>query len=189
MGHGIDEGAALGGYSPTNFGGHLLRAPQKSGFLDGLARVLEWSHSMASGPCGKEESIVGNATTWSAWAQVMTVVAAIVGAAWGLAWSLSGNFERLGAAVAGNAAAIERNAAAIERNAAAIERNATAIERNATAIQSNATAIERVQASVDAGRAVMAENATAIARLAGQYAEHVRRHDKSGKSSALAAAR
>ena len=92
--------------------------------------------------------------TWRAWAQVMTVVVAVVGAAWGLAWSLSGNFERLGAAVAGNAAAIER-----------------------------------VQASVDAGRAAMAENATAIARLAGQYAEHVRRHDDSGQSSALAAAR
>ena len=137
------------------------------------ARVIALDGKRAKRQGG--ESTVSNATTWSAWAQVMTVVVAIVGAAWGLAWSLSGNFERLGAAVAGNAAAIERNAAAIERNASAIERNAAAIER--------------VQASVDAGRAATAENATAIARLAGQYAEHVRRHDDSGQSSALAAAR
>ena len=59
---------------------------------------------------------------WSGWAQMMTVVVAVVGAAWGLAWSLGGNFERLGAAVERNAKAIESNAKAIESNAAAIER-------------------------------------------------------------------
>lgn len=116
----------------------------------------------ASMAVGEEDLTMSNAsaTSWSAWAQMMTVVVAVVGAAWGLAWSFGGNFERLGAAV--------------ERNAQAIERSAKAIGRNAG---SHTAALGRLQAAVGANRAIMAENTAATARLAGQYAEHVRRHD------------
>ena len=86
----------------------------------------------------------------AAWGPHLAFMATIVGAAWGLAWSLGGSLARLEEKV--------------EQNAVGIERNAQAIERNAQAIERNAQAIAKVQ--------------EAVANLAGQYGEHVRRHDE-----------
>ena len=69
----------------------------------------------------------------------------------GAAWGLAWS-------LGGSLARLEEK---VEQNAAAIERNAQAIERNA---QANAQAIAKVQ--------------EAVANLAGQYSEHVRRHDE-----------
>lgn len=88
--------------------------------------------------------------TLLSWVPWFALMVTIVGAAWGLAWSISGNLSRLEEKV-------EQNAVGIERNAQAIERNAQAIERNARAI---------------------AEVQKVVANLAGQYSEHVRRHDE-----------
>lgn len=88
--------------------------------------------------------------TLLSWVPWFAFMATIVGAT----WSLSGSLSRLEGKV-------EQNAAGIERNAQAIERNARAIERNA---QANARAIAEVQ--------------EVVANLAGQYSEHVRRHDE-----------
>ena len=68
----------------------------------------------------------------------------------GAAWALSGTINRVEAKVDHTAYLVERNAQAIERNAQAIERNAQAIAK--------------LQES--------------MASLAGQYAEHIRRHDQ-----------
>lgn len=86
---------------------------------------------------------------WGAWPPALAVVFTIVGAAWGLAWSLGGDFARL-------EAAIERVQAAVESNREAIDRNREAIEAN---------------------RAAIGENSATMASIAGQLAEHLRRHD------------
>lgn len=87
---------------------------------------------------------------WGAWPPALAVVFTIVGAAWGLAWSLGGDFARL-------EAAIERVQAAVESNREAIDRNREAIEAN---------------------RAAIGENSATMASIAGQLAEHLRRHDR-----------
>lgn len=94
---------------------------------------------------------------WGAWPPALAVVFTIVGAAWGLAWSLGGNFARL-------EAAIERVQAAVESNREAIDRNREAIDRNREAIEAN--------------RAAIGENSATMASIAGQLAEHLRRHDR-----------
>ena len=99
------------------------------------------------------------------WAPYIALMVTVVITVAGAAWSLSRTLGRLETKVEHNALAIERNAQAtaqaIERNAQAIERNAQAIERNARA---NAQAIAKVQEE--------------LAKLTGQYVEHVRFHEE-----------
>ena len=104
---------------------------------------------------------IGSNVAWSAWAPVLAVMITVAGAVWTLAWSLSGNFERPGAAMDRNHDAVERNARA---QAAAIARVQKAVDANRVAIEVNRTAI--------------AENAAAIAKLTGEFAEHTRQHDR-----------
>lgn len=87
---------------------------------------------------------------WGAWPPALAVVFTIVGAAWGLAWSLGGDFARLEAA----------------------------IERVQTAVESNREAIDRNREAIEANRAAIGENSATMASIAGQLAEHLRRHDR-----------
>lgn len=92
------------------------------------------------------------------WAPYIALMVTVVITVAGAAWSLSRTLGRLETKVEHNALAIERNAQA---TAQAIERNAQAIERNA---QANAQAIAKVQEE--------------LAKLTGQYVEHVRFHEE-----------
>ena len=110
------------------------------------------------------------------WAPYIAIMITVVITVAGATWTLSRTLGRLEAKVEHNAQAIERNTQAIERNARetvrALERyaqeNAQAVERNAQVIERNA------QANAQAIAKVQEE----LAKLTGQYVEHVRFHEE-----------